>query len=247
MSLEPDTYLEHLRRDGDALAVAAAKDLGAHVPSCPEWNVADLVRHTSQVHRHRIALARLGGTEFPKGLEREPGPENVDDLIDWFRGGLDELIEALREVGPDAPTWTWTGENKVRFWFRRMAQETAVHRWDAENAVGDAAPIEPALASDGIYEFLDAFIPGEELPWQGRAGTIHLHCIDVDGEWTITLEPAKVPTYETGHAKGDAAVRGPAHDLLMFVWRRLEPSAVEVLGDAALVDELWAYLRGPGP
>ena len=244
--MEPERYLEYLRRDGDALAAAAEKDLTAHVPSCPEWNMADLVRHTSQVHRHRIALARLGGTEFPKDLKREPGPESVEELLDWYRTGLDELVEALREAGPDAPTWTWTGENKVRFWFRRMAQETAVHRWDAENAVGDAQPIDPELASDGVDEFLDAFIPGEDLPWEGRAGTIHLHCTDVDGEWTVTLENGKVPTYAVGHAKGDAAVRAPADDLLMFVWRRIGTSEVEVLGDVALVDEFWAYLRGPG-
>ena len=246
MSLDPEYYLRSLRADGDELVRAAETDLGAHVPSCPDWNVAELLRHTSQVHRNRIVLARLGTTTRPEGLGREPGPERDEDLPQWYRDGLDELIEALRTAGPDAPTWTWTGENKVRFWIRRMAQETTVHRWDAQNAIGAAEPIEAELASDGVDEFLDAFIPGEEIPWDGRPGTIHLHCTDVEGEWTVTLEPGVIPTYERGHSKGDAAVRAPAHDLLMFVWRRIEPSEVEILGDKELVQSFWTYLRGPG-
>ncbi len=250
MTLTPSGYLEHLRSDGDALSAAAERDLDAHVPSCPDWNMADLVRHTSQVHRHRTVLARLGRTEFPKDLKPEPGPEDVGALVGWYRAGLDGLIDALQEVGPDAPTWTWTGENKVAFWFRRMAQETAVHRWDAQNAIGSADPIDADLASDGVDEFLDAFLhpslPGEEAQWHGAPATVHLHCTDVEGEWTVTLEPGAMPTYTRGHSKGDAAVRGRAHDLLMFMWRRVEPRDVDVVGGLALVDEFWDYLREPG-
>jgi predicted lipid carrier protein YhbT len=38
------------------------------------------------------------------------------------------------------------------------------------------------------------------------------------------------------HAKGDAAVRGPASDLLLVVYGRKPTDAVEVLGDASLFD-----------
>ena len=49
-------------------------------------------------------------------------------------------------------------------------------------------------------------------------------------------------TVEPGHGKGDVAVRGPASDLLLVLMRRLPPGdpAVEVLGDAAVLDELLA-------
>jgi len=208
--------------------------------------MADLVRHTSQVHRNRTVLARLNDTKYPEGMTREPGPENFDELIDWYRAGLDQLVDALTTAGPDAPTWTWTGENKVSFWIRRMAQETTVHRWDAQNAVGQAEPIDPALASDGVDEFLDAFISGEAIAWEGKPGTVHLHCTDVEGEWTVALRPKQIPIYERGHSKGDAAVRASAQDLLMFMWRRVESKDVEVLGDDSLVEAFWEYLRGPG-
>ena len=43
------------------------------------------------------------------------------------------------------------------------------------------------------------------------------------------------------HGKGDAAVRGPASDVLLFLWKRVPASAVEVLGDGAVV-ERWAQV-----
>ena len=240
--MERDRYLTLLRAEGIALVDAARKDLSAPVPSCPEWDVAELVRHTSEVHRHKAAVIRSGISWD----EREVGPQDPNEVTDWYRAGLDDLILLFETTDPNAPAKTWGTGTTVGWWLRRMAQETAVHRWDAENAVGDAAPIDPELASDGIDEFLGEFVPGEAVPWKGQAGTIHLHCTDVEGEWTITLAPDRVPAYETGHAKGDAAVRGPASDVLLFVWRRVGPSAVEILGDRALVDDFWAYLRDPG-
>jgi hypothetical protein len=43
------------------------------------------------------------------------------------------------------------------------------------------------------------------------------------------------------HGKGDAAVRGPAEDLLLLAWHRRGLDGLEVFGDAA-VAEAWASL-----
>jgi hypothetical protein len=42
------------------------------------------------------------------------------------------------------------------------------------------------------------------------------------------------------HAKGDAAVRGRAHDLLMWLWRR-DASGVEILGDVDVAQRFRAF------
>ena len=243
--MDTGRYLELLRNDGDALASAAQRDLNARVPSCPEWDVGELVRHTGEVFRHKRAIVRRGGTAPPEDIEREEGPAGAA-VLDWYRDSLDRLIETLAAADPDEPAWSWAGDHRVAFWMRRMAQETAVHRWDAENAVGDPSSIDSELAADGIDEFLGAFIPGDEIPYEGKTGTVHLHCTDVPGEWTVTLEEGSVPSYETGHSKADAAVRGSSEDLLLLVWRRIEPERVEVLGDVQLVTDFWEYVRGPG-
>ena len=62
---------------------------------------------------------------------------------------------------PESPAFTWYGPDQtVGFWIRRMAQETVIHRVDAELGAGVAsiAPIPADLAHDGIDEFLVAFV-----------------------------------------------------------------------------------------
>lgn len=66
-----------LRRDGARPAEAASGSLALPVPGCPEWTVADLVRHTSSVHRFWAAIA-----------SREPAdPSGYALAVD----GVDEL------------------------------------------------------------------------------------------------------------------------------------------------------------
>jgi uncharacterized protein (TIGR03083 family) len=68
------------------------------------------------------------------------------------------VFSALTRAGDDVEVWTWTGANQPVAWVeRRMAQETAVHRWDAANAVGLPYDIPTAVAADGIDEFLTWF------------------------------------------------------------------------------------------
>lgn len=50
--------------------------------------------------------------------------------------------------------WAWGEDQHARFWARRMLFETLVHRVDAERAVGGESGIAPALAADGVDEFL---------------------------------------------------------------------------------------------
>lgn len=244
--MDKNTYLRLLEQDGTSLIEAALKDLHAHVPSCPEWDVAQLVGHTGRVHRHKCAIVKAGSTQYPEDLDAETPPDQDDSLIDWYRAGLDDLLATLASKDPEMPVWSWSGDNRVAFWNRRMAQETAVHRWDAENAVGEAGPIDAELASDGIDEMLGAFIPGEDLPYHGREGSIGLRCRDVDGEWVVELRSERAPTYEPGSKETDALLEGPADDLLLLLWRRIEPIRVQVSGDEMLVADLWRYLEGPG-
>ena len=110
-----------------------------------------------------------------------------------------------------------------------MSQETAVHRWDAQVAAGAAEPIEAGLAVDGVDEFLEFF----RAETTALTGTVHLHATDAEGEWLIALADGAI-TVERGHAKGDAAVRGAASDLLLLLWRRVPLDGLEVFGDAAL-------------
>ena len=118
-----------------------------------------------------------------------------------------------------------------------------MHLWDAQNAIGDPLPIDPELAVLGIDEFLDHFI-GDRKPdvFAGAGETLHFHSTDAHGEWVITRTEAGIDVERT-HAKGDVAARGPASDLLLFVWGRKLPEDLEVFGESGLLDEWQAKVR----
>jgi uncharacterized protein (TIGR03083 family) len=143
----------------------------------------------------------------------------------------------LADADPGTRIWTWAGEQEVTWIARRMAQETAVHRWDAQRAAGSPQPIDAELAVDGIDEFLTWFL---EPPEDGAAGSVHLHAGDAPGEWWVAPEGGRWAV-EREHRKGDVALRGPASDLLLALWRRVERSALDVIGDEALADRFLGH------
>ena len=177
--------------------------------------------------------------------ELDPERPTDEELADWVRAGADALTTALASVHPDAPTWhPFPVELVARVWPRRQAVETVLHRWDAEHAVGDVTPIDAALASDGVDEYFELGLSrlvareGITLP----AGSLHVHCTDVDGEWLVRAAGSAVEL-ERRHAKGDAALRGPAETLLLAMWDRAPADALEIVGDDAVA---LAWLALPG-
>lgn len=233
-------FLQAIARDGEAFAsVCADSDLAAPVPACPGWTVADLVYHLGEVHHfwHTVVAERRDTWE---GYEQPVRPAD-GELIGWYRNGLADVLHTLTAADPAQSNWTWSTDKSAAFVIRRMAHETAIHRWDAEQAAGLDTGVEPHLASDGIDEFLMWFAdePKEGNPVPG--GSVHLHCGDVPGEWTVRLNAEGTYDIERAHAKGDCALRGSASDLLLALWRRRPVSSIDVVGDADVAARFLAY------
>ena len=235
-------YCNALRREGHALTVAArAAGVDATVASCPEWKIADLLGHVGRLHRWVAAIVEAGNEDPPEHHWSAAEPPAAPERIDWFDAGVDLVADTMARVDPASVAWSWTDDRTAGFWARRQANETAVHRWDAQTATGATEPIEHALAVDGIDEFF-SLIPfwRHEARVRGTGESIHLHCTDGDGEWLVRLgETGVLVTRE--HAKGDVAMRAPASDLLLFLWGRVDRSAGDVFGDEALLDR-WQQL-----
>ena len=247
--LEHERYLAALDAETAAFArVVAEGDPDARVPNCPDWDLAALVRHTGTVHRwaFHITDTRTMARPGRDGLPDTEAPADAAGLAQWLDGGSRRLSALLRERGPAEPVWGWAVEQHTGFWGRRMAHETLVHRIDAEQAVGRAPAVEAELAADNIDELLhNATAPGVRafpnlkalaLPQDGDS-TLHLHCTDTPGEWLLR-RTAEGFAYDEGHAKGAAAVRGSARELLLWINRR-GAAEVEVVGDAQ-VARLWS-------
>ena len=243
----PADHLAALRRDGDTLlAAAGAAGLDTPVPTCPGWDVARLVHHTGTTHRWATRIVEARAQERLPGRGVDAGePADHDALAAWFSGGLDRVIDTLSAAGPDTPVWNWTGVvAPAAFWMRRMALETVVHRWDAENAGGAGRPVEPELAVDGIEELLEVFVPHHPgcRGLRGDGETLHLHCTDTAGEWLFRFVESGIEVSRE-HARGDAAVRGSASDLFLLLWGRRGLDGLEVLGDAGVAGRWPATVR----
>jgi uncharacterized protein (TIGR03083 family) len=238
--LDSDAYLGALRDQAEQLVAAAERaGLDAPVPSCPDWDVAELLGHMGRVYRWAASCVETNAPASPKDL---PAPPARDERAGWMRDGLARVVAALDRPAGD-PAWTWAPDGTVGFWQRRQAHETTIHRVDAELASGPPTPVPLALAVDGIDEWL-ALVPNRRgvPPVTGHGETIHLHCTDTDGEWLVRVGEDGLAV-ERAHAKGDVAARGAASDLLLVLLRRLPPSTVEVLGDPAVLDGFLTLTR----
>ena len=167
------------------------------------------------------------------------------DLAVWIVDGAAALIDAIRASPPHADTWhPFPLEQKAWVWARRQAIETTVHRWDAETAAGRSATLDPHLAGDGIHEYLEMGLPrvlGRES-LDAPTTSFHVHCTDTDGEWLIWGDAGGFRMLPI-HDKGDAALRGPAAELLLVLMGRLDRSVVDIVGDPAAAA---AWLDLPG-
>jgi uncharacterized protein (TIGR03083 family) len=238
-------YLAALRADSDRM-LDVVTDLEAPVPACPGWTVRDALVHTGSVFSHKVACMRL--PEGPQQLsDWDQGPAegaDLDTVLAWFRERRDELVEQLETRGPDASAYTWYDDDQtVGFWYRRMAQEVAVHRVDVESGTGMQSPVGHDLAVDGIDEVLDWFLRyqaddvGPDGP--GR-GTVAVRT--GDHIWRVTLNPDDIDlSREPGPS--DALVTGEASELYLWLWGRRPDDVVRVEGDTDLLAGFRARLQ----
>lgn len=217
-------FFDIFDREHEAFIAACERvSPSASVPGCPGWTIGDLLYHLYEVQYlwHRVSAE--GRSSF-EGLSMPTRPSD-EQLVPVLRGEHVSYTAWLRANDPSSEHWTWTGVRDFAWLVRRMAHETAMHRVDADQARGQATAVESSLASDGVDEFLTVFrnaANGEP------GGSVHVHCTDVDGEWTISADGE----VRREHAKGDCAIRGAASDLLLVLWRRAPLSTCEVIGDA---------------
>jgi len=237
--MDRSAYLESLGTDADAFYAAVARSsLDAPVAACPGWSVDDLVYHLGEVH-HFWGEVVARQVSRPDDIDEPERPSSAA-IVEWANAETARLREVLAATDPATRVWTWAPQQDVAFVVRRMAQETAVHRWDAEHAAGEPSPIAAALASDGIDEFLTFMLPDARAGVAPLAGSVHLHCTDAPGEWLVRPGDDGAPVVTPEHAKGDAAMRGTASDLLLVLWRRRGLEDIEVIGDHSVAEDFVA-------
>lgn len=205
--------------------------LRAAVPTCPEWNVRQLVAHQGMVHRWAAGLL-TGLSTDTDALERE-GRKAVDP-VEWLRDGAIELAAALTRAPETvaAPVFLKDAPAPRAFWARRQCHETTIHAVDALAASLGVAPtadqtwIGPEVALDGIDELLCGFLPRSKSTLRSDDPvTFAVRPEQGDRGWLVRV--TSEPAVTTVHTRDDAAldgadvqVTGEAVELYLRLWNR---------------------------
>ena len=260
--MEKSGYVEAYKQEAANFVQALRSGIGKpapQVPTCPEWNVNDLILHIGFVHRTwsklldermqtppdfqaadksylNIPTAYMAWSGDKKAPEGAAVPA---DLVNWFEEGTKLLEVSLANIEPEIAVWTFATAQNAWHWHRMMPLETGMHRWDVQNTYGEAAPLEAEFAKasiDFLFEVLLPILRGgfRQGARPGEGEVYHFHRTDGDGEWLVTFgKEATTVSYE--HRKGDIALRGTASDILLFLFGRQNADNLEVLGDQSLV------------
>lgn len=230
----PD-YLKSIEADRKALAgIAAESDMELPIPGCPDWNLKDLLEHVSGATRWITKCVSEGVVAQERILP--PAPDGREELLGWFNQSIDELLSVLSSTSPDEPVWTPIRGNLGSVWWRRKAAlEVAIHRTDAQQALG-APPesIDPRLALDGIDEYSEEFLPlmlhvvAEPPP----VTAVLLLADDIDDSRTLSLIPAG---NDADPGAPQVEITASAYELLLWMWNRLPTGTLSVRGDDSVV------------
>ncbi|TDT14577.1 uncharacterized protein (TIGR03083 family) [Ilumatobacter fluminis] len=242
---------EVIREHAFGLAeVARRVPLDTPVPSCPDWTMADLVWHLTEVELFWTGV--VANRPTGPGEYVEPARPADDELIDGLERAATGLLDALAGVDPAEPAWSWGDEQTVGFTLRRQSHEAAVHHVDGCLAAGTDLPaFSPAFAADGIAEVIEVMLTG--VPEWGRFergnGVIRLQPGDTDDSWTLAFGRmiGTAPESGTEHdldaldpvdEPPDATVEGTAADLHLWLNGRGDLASLTVHGDETLAHQL---------
>jgi uncharacterized protein (TIGR03083 family) len=226
--------LTAVRGEGEGILAAAGQGLEVDVPTCGDWKMPQLLLHVGGIY-HRVA--KIVGERATSRVPLDPPPDDLSDPVAYLDEGLDELVHALSEADPDTPVWNWSPEPQVAsFWARRMAHESAVHRYDAQRAHDVAQPISADLAHDGLDELVDVILPSLITRDQPTLPVATYAFVAGDDSWNIELDGAAATRVETAKS-ADVIARGTTSALLLAAYGRVPWTSLDVEGETSLLTD----------
>jgi uncharacterized protein (TIGR03083 family) len=250
MQPSTDMYFAEIRASAAQLAdIVAAHDPDLRVPTCPNWSLRQLATHVGRVHRWAAETVMTRATKYVPFDAVPDGkyPAAPADRAAWINAGAERVISAIMAAG-DELVWAFGRLAPASFWARRQAHETAMHRIDAQLAVGQTVVLDPDIAADGIDEWLGMVtsarvrVDGDGSRALPDGAALHLRAMltgqsgdDADTEWVIRSTGDEL-SLQRGSGPADVSVSGPADRLLLALVRRIpaDDPALSMAGDATL-------------
>ncbi len=247
-------YITSAAEEGERFAsVADAGDWDAPIAACPGWDLRELVKHVGLVHLWAAANIRFPRRTWLSAKEMsdlaEFWPDHTrgwppdEGLVGWYRSALDNLVDVLESSPPDHECLTFLpAPSPLIMWARRQASEIAVHRHDAEAAVGHNSRYDPAFAIDMLDELLAGFARHMRPDDAARDAVLELSADDAATSFFVTIGPSGVRTARTGD-RADLRISGSAGDLYLLMWNRGPGPSIRLTGDETVLDRWRATCR----
>ncbi|MEU1072955.1 MULTISPECIES: maleylpyruvate isomerase family mycothiol-dependent enzyme [unclassified Streptomyces] len=231
-------------------ALAAAPSLDAPVPTCPGWTLFDLAQHLGDGRHAWAATVAAGPTATAKAAPESPAaPRERAALLEWYTDSSRQLVDALRQAGPDRGCWTWWEDsqspNTCGAVARHQLQQVAVHTYDAQAAFGTPLPLPEEVALDGVDEFLHTCCATTSA-WPHEPAVVEYHATE-GRSWHLSLSaegarvtPLTAPATaaNTASDRAYASARGTAGELVLALYGRIPMGSLEVEGDPRIFDQL---------
>jgi uncharacterized protein (TIGR03083 family) len=232
--------LRSIRDDSSALIDAARDHLDVPIPTCPEWTMAGLVFHLQEVQYFWGDIVGNRLTSEDEVVSRGFPPD--DELLDWLRDATNTMLANFAAADPSTPVWTWSSQKDVAFVIRHQVQEAAIHRWDAQNAIGQAEPIGQAAAVDSIEEFLTFTASYRSKDAADLPSPVLLQATDVDAAWIVSQDEEGDLRWRRSDVResAPAVLYATASDLLLYLYKRVPANVLDVRGDVEAVEILGA-------
>jgi uncharacterized protein (TIGR03083 family) len=221
--------LTSIESDARRIAEAFDVDPSIAVPSCPGWNLGDLVDHHAGVLQWAEATVRTGSP----GVQTEKPPAERHARRAWYLDAARQFVATASATERDRECWTFDRPpGTVWFWIRRQALEAAVHRYDSDSAIGAVPTVSGDLAAVGVDEVVHDLFPRQIA--LGRAdeltGPIELRAVDIDSSWILP-----------GRSGPGGVIRSTAPMLFLVLWQRVGLDDPRL--DIDLPDDLLAEVR----
>jgi uncharacterized protein (TIGR03083 family) len=231
--MDTELCISHISEASSRLWSVYSPDTAAlPVPACPAWTLRDLVLHLADVH-HYWAL-NIHAADPSRQIPFEASYPEGADVLAWARTCLEEMIDAFRSVPADSPcrVW-WVAPATAGAVAEHQVYEAELHRWDAQGAVMTPQALDLDICLVGIPEWIASRVTWlTELPLP-----------------LITFETTDAPSSASlGDATlGTVTVSGTASDVYLFMNGRVSADALEIVGDAELLEAFTSrmeYLNG---
>lgn len=234
--------------EGAALCDAARGRAGSAISSCPGWTMADLVAHVAPVYRGWFT-SNVGRSPHEEcdlatasAAARVSIPDTYEQRVDFVAESTAEFAAFAAGQDLDGEVWAFGSNKPRRFWVHRAATEIALHRWDAESAVGTPTPLSAERAATSLDELVMDLWPA----------LVRLQGTALVADFAVPEDAAGMRAVDSGRswrfgrtADHDVAIRtdelprtvvaGAGQDLVLYQWGRVDLDALSVQGEPSQV------------